>query len=170
MKSLMNRDPFRMLRTWEPFDDLRRMQREMDRLFVRLFGSEIGTAEKEGLWVPALDSFVKDDHLVFRSELPGVDPKDLEVSIMDREVVITGERRTNKEEKDKEYLLREISYGAFERHFSLPAGVQTGELKATFENGILEITVPAPAGAKARKIDIEIPKKLEGGTAARKAA
>lgn len=170
MKSLMKLDPFRALRTWEPFDDLRRMQQEMDRIFDRFLEGRSLRTEHEELWVPAMDSYVKDDRLILRCELPGVDPKELEVSITDREIVIKGERKASKEEKDKDYLVREISYGTFERHFALPEGTKTDDLKARFENGVLELSVPVPARAKTRKIEIDVPKKTEGETSVRKAA
>ncbi len=75
--------------------------------------------------------------------------------------------------KDEDYLYREISYGSFERRFLLPEGVKTEDLKAKYTNGILEVTVPAPALAKARKIEIETPKEakqIESEATAKKAA
>jgi HSP20 family protein len=157
MKSLTRWDPFRMMKQWDPFEDLRTMQHEMDRLFERFLG-EIPTEERR-LWMPSVESYTKEGHLVFKAELPGVDPKDLDVSVTDRELVIKGERKAEKGTKEENYVYREINYGSFERHFVLPEGVKTDELKAKFLNGILEITVPAPAITKARKIEIESPKE-----------
>lgn len=154
MKSLIRWDPFKIMGRWDPFDELRRMQREMDRLFERVLGSETLSGERIG-WLPAVESFTKDGELVFRVELPGVDPKDLDVRVTDRELIIKGERKAEKEAKEENYLYKEISYGAFERRFMLPEGVRTEDLKAKFINGILEITVPAPAIPKARKVEIE---------------
>ena len=158
MKTLMRWDPFRMMRAWDPFDELRSMQRDMDRLFGRFIGVE-SPVEHVGMWLPSVESFTKDGKLVFKAELPGVDAKDLDVSITDRELVIKGERKAEKDTKEENYAYREISYGSFERRFTLPEGVKTDELKAKFTNGILEITLPAPAIAKARKIEIETPKE-----------
>lgn len=158
MKSLIRLDPFRMMRRWEPFDELRTMQHEMDRLFDRFLGTGY-PGERGALWMPSVESYTKEGKLVFKAELPGVDPKDLDVSITDRELVIKGERKAEKGTKEENYVYREISYGSFERHFVLPEGVKTDELKATFSNGILEVTLPAPAVVKARKIEIETPKE-----------
>jgi HSP20 family protein len=158
MKSLTRWDPFRLMRRWDPFEELRLMQHEMDRLFGRFLGGEIPT-ERTTLWMPSVESYIKDDKLVFRAELPGVDPKDLDVSITDRDLIIKGERKAEKGAKEENYSYREISYGSFERHFVLPEGVKTDELKAKFSNGLLEVTVPAPAIAKARKIEVEAPKE-----------
>ncbi len=147
------------------------MQHEMDRLFARLLGRDT-MAEGGGLWMPSVESYTKDNHLVFKAELPGVDPKDLDVSVTDRELVIKGERKAEKDTKEENYLYREFNYGSFERHFVLPEGVKTEDLKAKFTNGILEITVPVPAMAKSRKIEIEAPKEETKhiGTEGKKAA
>ncbi|HXY62512.1 MAG TPA: Hsp20/alpha crystallin family protein [Nitrospirota bacterium] len=158
MKSLIRWDPFRMMRHENPFEELRSMQREMDRLFDRFWGGESRT-ERPMLLMPSVESYTKDNKLVFKVELPGVDPKDLDVSITDRELIVKGERKSEKGAKEENYAYQEITYGSFERRFVLPEGVKTEELKAKFSNGILEITLPAPAIAKARKIEIEAPKE-----------
>jgi HSP20 family protein len=164
------------MKSWDPFDELREMQRGMDRLFDRFFGRmgrDIKPLERIAAWTPSIESFMKEGHLVFKAELPGVDPKDLDVSVVDRELVIKGERKSEKDTKDEDYIYREISYGSFERRFLLPEGVKTEDLKAKYTNGILEITVPAPAVAKAHKIEIETPKEaklVEGEAAVKKAA
>jgi len=171
MKSLTRWDPFRLMRRWDPFDELRVMQHDMDRLFERFLGREIPTEER-GLWMPSVESYTKEGKLVFKAELPGVDQKDLDISVTDRELVIKGERKAEKDTKEENYVYREISYGSFERRFVLPEGVKTDELKAKFANGILEITVPVPVITMARKIKIEAPKeeKKVMETEAKKAA
>lgn len=168
MKNIIRWDPLRAVRTFDPFEEMRTMQRDMDRLFGRLLGIERRAPGGEGgLWVPSLESYTtKDGKIVIKAELPGVDAKDLDLSIADRELVIKGERKAEKDEKEKDYSYREISYGSFERHFLLPEGVKLEDLKATFMNGVLEVTVPEPAVPKARKIEIktEEPKKIEAET------
>jgi HSP20 family protein len=148
----------------------------MDRLFDSFFGRmgrDLKPLERITAWTPSIESYIKEGHLVFKAELPGVDPKDVDVSVVDRELVIKGERKTEKGAKEEDYLYREISYGTFERRFLLPEGVKTEDLKAKYTNGILEVTVPVPAIAKARKIEIETPKEgkhIEGEVIAKKAA
>lgn len=171
MKSLMRWDPFRIMKRLDPFDELRSMQRDMDRLFERFLGSQ--TSEYTTEWMPAIESYIKDGRLVVKAELPGLDPKDLDVSVTEREVVIRGERKHEKDAKEEDYTYREISYGAFERHFLLPEGARIDDLKAKFVNGILEVTVPVPEKAeKARKIEIDTSgtKQLEDEKAVKKAA
>jgi HSP20 family protein len=145
------------MKQWDPFADFRSMRFDMDRLFDRFLGEVPG--ERTTLWMPSIESYTKDGELVVKAELPGVDPKDLDVSITERELVIKGERKSEKDAKEENYAYREIVYGSFERRFVLPEGVKTDELKAKFANGILEITMPAPAITKARKIEIEAPKE-----------
>ena len=79
MKSLLRLDPFRTMRTWDPFDELRTMQSEMDRLFNRFLGAErAGEGEHFGLWLPSIESYNKEGKLFIKAELPGVDAKDLD--------------------------------------------------------------------------------------------
>jgi HSP20 family protein len=152
---------------------MRIMQRDMERLFDRLVGTDKGGEVGHlGLWMPSIESYTKDGKLFIKAELPGVEPKDLDVTIDDRELVIKGERKAEKDEKEKDYTYREISYGSFERRFMIPEGVRTDDLKAAFTNGIIEISVPIPEVAKAKKIEIktEEPKKLNAETTVKKAA
>jgi FtsP/CotA-like multicopper oxidase with cupredoxin domain/HSP20 family molecular chaperone IbpA len=128
---------------------LRSMQHEMDVLFDRFLGVDV-PSERRTLWMPSVESYTKEGQLVFKAELPGIDVKDLDVSIADRELVIKGARKAEKAAKEEDYTFREIDYGSFERRFVLPEGVKTDELKAKFTNGILEITMPAPTITKAR--------------------
>jgi len=173
MKNIIRWDPFRAMRVWDPFDEMRTMHRELDKLFERFLGTERKGEEKRvGLWMPSIESYTKDGKLFIKAELPGVDPKDLDVTITDRELVVKGERKAEKDEKEKDYTYREISYGSFERRFLIPEGVKTEDLKAAFANGVLEISVPVPEVRKAKKIEVktEEPKKLETGTTIKKAA
>ncbi len=169
MKSLMRWDPLRLMRGWEPLEDIRSMRQEMDRLFDRLLKGETSILEHRGTWAPSVESYVKDGKLIFKAELPGVEPNDLDVNVTDRELVIKGERKSEKESKEENYIHSEISYGSFERRFLLPEGAKVEELKAKFANGILEITVPVPETiGKARKIEIETKgsRQIEGKAAA----
>jgi len=171
MKSLLRWDPFRATRTGDPFNDLRTMQNEMDRLFNRVLGTERDWESGHvGLWTPSVESYLKEGKLFIKAELPGVDAKDLDVNITDRELLIKGERKSEKDEKEKDYAYREISYGSFERRFLLPEGVKTDELKAKFNNGILEITVPVPVIPKAKKVEIETAGQKQIETEVKKAA
>ncbi len=172
-KSLIRWDPFRIMRRWDPFSELREMQHDMDRLFDRFLGRGVSIAETAyGEWMPPVESYTKGNDLVFRCELPGVDPKDVDVTIDEasRQITIKGERKGEKNVKDEDYIYKELVYGAFERRFTVPEGVKSDQMKAKFHNGILEITVPAPALSKPKKIEIETPKLVEGEATVKKAA
>jgi HSP20 family protein len=173
MKSIIRWDPFRAVRAWDPLDEMRIMHRDLERLFDRLAGTDkTGEVGPLGLWMPPIESYTKDGKLFIKAELPGVDAKDLDVTVDDHELVIKGERKTEKDEKEKDYSYREISYGSFERRFMIPEGVRTDDLKAAFANGILEISLPIPEVPKAKKIEIktEESKKLNSEATFKKAA
>jgi len=97
------------------------------------------------------------------AEIPGVDKNDLEVSVDGNMLTIRGERKMSREEKEEDYIIRESEYGSFMRRLTMPEGVKTENVHASFENGILKITIPMEKKAIAgRKIEIEGPEK--GGT------
>lgn len=137
-----------------PFRELARLQREMEEMFDRLWpGWPWG--EREGTWVPAVDMVDRKDEIVLRADLPGLSEKDIEVTVQDNTLTIRGERKEEREEKKEDYYYCERSLGAFSRSLTLPAGVDTEKVKATFKNGVLEIHLPKAKEAKGRKIEIK---------------
>lgn len=137
---------------WRPFRELERMMRRMDSPFRLL--EELPEISEEGL-VPAVESFVKDGNLVVRADVPGMDPKDIDVSILGNVMTVKGERRSEQEVKKEDYLRREVSYGSFERRMTLPEGAAVDKVKATFKNGVLEVTLPMAREAVAKKVPVE---------------
>lgn len=127
---------------WDPFGEMLRMQRDMDRIFTRM-GSPAG-AETVGsvAWMPKIDVKSKGDDIVVRAELPGIDPTDVDIEVTDNVLTISGERRFEEEKEDEGWLIRESSYGSFERSMVLPDGVTADDIKADYTDGILEIHVP----------------------------
>ncbi len=105
---------------------------------------------------PMVESFARDGRLHIRAELPGVDPSELQVSITGDTLQISGEKKTAREVNEADVFLREISHGRFERAFTLPEGVKSDQVKARYENGVLELTMPAPEGEQPRKVQIEV--------------
>lgn len=154
------------LKKWEPVRDLvsfqKEMQRDMDDFFRRVFGgfsaltpsSLFGRESSE--WYPAIDCFVRNSQLVIHADLPGVDPKDVDISITGKMLTIKGERKADYNEKKEGYLFHEASYGAFERTLTLPEGVDTNKVHATYKNGILELTMPVKAEALPKKVKVEV--------------
>jgi HSP20 family protein len=114
-------------------------------------------AESEPVaWWPAVESYAKDGDLHVRVALPGVDPKDVEVTVSDDHLTIRGERKAKTEEKNGGRYMREFAYGSFERTFSLPEGIDPGKVVAKFTNGMLDLTMPAPVAVVPKKVEIQI--------------
>jgi HSP20 family protein len=127
-----------------PFGLMRRFFEELDRV-----GSGI-----EAGWSPALEVFERDGQLVVRAEVPGLDKDQVKVEVVDDQLVISGEKNRENEERGEGFYRSERSYGSFCRVVALPEGVDPERAVATFNNGVLEITMPAPAHSKPRRIEI----------------
>jgi HSP20 family protein len=132
------------------------LQREIDRLFddfTRGFPtfSTGGAAEL----LPNLDVTETDKQIEITAELPGLEEKDVQVNLADNVLTIRGEKKAEKEEKDKTYRLVERSYGSFVRSLELPEGVNADAIKASIDKGVLKVTVPKPAPAQVKKIDVK---------------
>lgn len=111
-------------------------------------------------WSPKVDVIERDNRLVTRVDLPGVKKEDVTVEVTDGHLVLSGERKLETEEKKDNIYRKEREYGSFYRVFPLPQGVKLEDVKATFADGVLEVSIPLPARpeAAARKIQIEDPK------------
>jgi HSP20 family protein len=126
-----------------------------DELFNRFVGSATDEAAQGARsWLPAAEGWIEDGTYVIQVALPGLDPKDVEVSWMDNVLTVKGERKADHDTTGKDYFVREIAYGAFQRSFELPEGVNPAEVKAKHANGMLEVRVPAPRAATPRVIEV----------------
>ena len=105
-------------------------------------------------WAPAIDAFEKDNRLVIRAEVPGVERDDIEVRIEDGELVLGGERKRDVEFKDENAYRRERVYGSFTRRFRLPDTLDLDKIDAKYENGVLTIEIPKSEASQPRKIKI----------------
>jgi len=143
-----------------PFRGFGDMQSQMNRMFNEMWGN-LGRSpgrELEGIteWAPAVDATEKDGNLVIRAELPGVRPEDVDISLHDNVLTISGERRAEQEEERGGYYIRERRYGTFSRSFSLPAGTDESKIRARYEHGVLEVTVEGAAVVtEPKRIQIE---------------
>lgn len=148
----------RALTPWKPFGELSSLHRDIDDLFARFFG------EEERGWLrpfemdsaPAVESFLRGDELVVRADLPGIDPKNVELAVEGDRLIIKGERKKVDEQKRGNEFYREVSYGRFERIVALPAGVDPDKVKAEYHDGVLEITMKAPKGVASKKVQITV--------------
>jgi HSP20 family protein len=149
--------PFGSADRWEPFRNLGDIQSEVNRLFDAFSGRAMPATGSQGRsWVPPLDMHETSDELVLRVELPGVREKDVVVSITGDFLTIKGERRWDAENKDQKFLHVERAYGQFERLIQLPMAVQSDKVKASFRDGVLEVTLPKAEQLRPREIKIDI--------------
>jgi HSP20 family protein len=142
-----------------PFRSFQRMADEMDRMFDEFgFGSRwlspFSRQSGADMWAPQIDVFQKNNELTIRADLPGLKREDVTVDITDQAVCIQGERKHEREEDREGYYRSERSYGSFYRTIPLPEGAITEQAKASFKDGVLEITMPTPPASQGRRLEI----------------
>lgn len=158
-----------LLTHWEPFEVMRSMEREFNEMVNRAFAESPETSARAWMWRPAVEVFRDGDDLVVRAELPGVDPeRDVEVTIEGNVLQLKGHRSFDREVSDDRRYMVERAYGEFRRDIALPEGVDADKLEASYEDGVLTVTVPLPEALKAaepKKIPVAVSKmkKLLGG-------
>ncbi len=146
---LMNTNPFR---------DIEKARSEMERFWdTFLFGRPKTSwpGEEEG-WQPAIDVAETESELVVSVEIPGMDPKDIDVSLSEGTLFIKGEKKQEAEEKEADYRLIERDYGTFIRSIRLPAEVQSDKISASYKNGVLTVVLPKSEGAQKREIKVKV--------------
>lgn len=148
----------------DPFMLLGQLTSELDRMFETSAWPSLRwpifrtrpSAEAE-TWFPQIDVFEKDNRLVTKIDLPGMKKEEVKVEVTDGQLAISGERKIEAEEKKEDFYRCEREYGSFYRAVPLPEGVKLEDVKATFTDGVLEVSVPLPsrAEAKARRVEIQ---------------
>lgn len=141
---------------WDPFRDLSEIQSEMNRLFDSFFGRPGQGGGPERVWAPAIDMYETRDELVVQVELPGVNEKNVNVSITGDLLTIRGERHAADTANEGAYYRAERWYGKFERTIPLPFRVQVDKVKATFRDGVLSVKVPKAEEIKPREVKIDV--------------
>ncbi len=112
-----------------------------------------------GEWTPAVDVFERNGNLIVKAEIPGVETKDLEVTVEDGVLRLRGERNHETEAEEDGYYRHERFHGAFERAIPLPAEIEAEKIEATYTNGVLEVVLPKAADTQARRIEVKAKKK-----------
>ena len=146
---------------WEPIRDLVSIQDRMNRIFQDAFRGVPASEEDWALggnWAPPVDIYEHEGNLVLKAELPGIDPKDVDVRVENNVLTLQGERKFESEVKREEYHRVERAYGTFSRSFTLPNVVDTGNIKAEFKDGVLRVTMPKREEAKPKQISIQVNK------------
>ncbi len=140
---------------WEPLRDLLTTQDRFNRLLngalSQFFGDDKNTP---GAWSPAVDIYETDSELVLKAELPGVNPKDVEVRVEDNTLYLKGQRNFEREVKEENFHRLERGHGSFSRSFALPSSIDSERVKAEYKNGLLTLTMPKKEEAKPKTIPI----------------
>lgn len=142
---------------WDPFRSLRRFG-GMTELFEDMFGGFAGQGlpRLASTLMPKVNIRETDKEYVITAALPGVKKEDAKIKVQDGVLVISGDVREEKEEKGKDWIRHELSYGVCQRGFILPAGVHPDDVKASYKDGILTVTLPKPAEEKTRGVNIKV--------------
>jgi HSP20 family protein len=144
------------LMEWKPFREVSRLRREMDRLWEDFFGAgRRALRPLEAEWAPAVDVSETADKVTIKAEVPGMEPKNLDISLSGDVLTIKGEKKSEHEEKKENYHLVERSYGSFSRSLRLPAAVEAEKIEATYEQGVLTITCPKKEEVRPKPIEIK---------------
>ena len=144
---------------FDPFRELAAIQDRVNRAFgdARRFDDDLST---RGSWAPSVDIYETDKHtLVLKAELPGIEPKDVDVRVENNVLTLRGERKFDQEVKRESCHRVERAYGTFTRSFTLPNVVDTQNIKAEFKDGVLRVTLPKREEAKPKQIQIQIDAK-----------
>jgi HSP20 family protein len=138
----------------------------MNRLFNQAFDPQGGNGGSVRRWTPAMDLLETEDHFVLRADLPGMVEGDVNVELEDNVLTVSGERKSEHQDRSEGYYRVERSFGAFSRSLTLPKGIDPEAVTAEFDKGVLEVKIPKPEERKPRKITIsgvgEEPKTIEG--------
>jgi HSP20 family protein len=142
-----------------PFSAMQRFADEMDRMFAdfgvgRSWPAPLWREPGAEMWAPDIDVSQRDSELTIKADLPGLKKDEVSVEVVEGSLTISGERKREREEEREGMYRRERSYGSFRRVIPLPEGAIVEQAKATFRDGVLEITMPAPPAAQARRLEI----------------
>ncbi len=145
-----------MLVKWNPYTEL---ERTVNGLFDCPFGLRPLWDDRNAealVWQPPVNVYEDKDHVAIEAQLPGIDLSDIELSVKEQTLELRGERKVEDEKSKDGYHIQEAHYGTFSRSFSLPDTVNPDEAKATYDKGVLTITIPKQEKAKPRAIQIEV--------------
>jgi HSP20 family protein len=139
--------------SWSPFDQLTSIRDEINRLFEAPAAN--GGADVFNTWAPALDLYEDKDNLVLRAELPGLKKEDIDISVHENVVSVSGERKNEKKYEASQTSREERFFGRFTRSLKLPKQVDASRVKAAYKDGVLTVTLPKAEEAKPRQIEIK---------------
>ena len=144
---------------WDPFREMTSVQNQFNRLVDQMWGG------RQESWLPAVDVFDNKDAVVVKAELAGMDPDDIQIEVEDNVLTVKGERKFEETVDEERYYRVERRYGSFQRSLALPQGVKPDDISASYEDGILVITVPKVEEEKPKRIEVKARKTVEARTA-----
>ncbi|MDE2939750.1 MAG: Hsp20/alpha crystallin family protein [Chloroflexota bacterium] len=144
-----------VMRRWDPFIELRRMQDNMDYLWRGFVQPSSGNSEMEG-WAIPLDVVQEGDNIVVHASLPGVNPSDLNVSIENDVLTIRGQTASDSERQEGNYLMRERHTGSFHRSLRLPDTLNVEKAQTSYDHGVLTVAFPKVEAKQARQLSINV--------------
>src|SRR3989338_3760739 len=139
--------------TWDPFDLMTDFQNEMNRLFHRSLHKKNGW---EKTFEPEVDLVEEKDTFIVKTDLPGIKKEELDIKVEGRLLTLKGERKEEKETKEKNYYASERFYGAFTRMIEVRTDIKAEQVKAVWKDGVLTVTLPKTEGAKAKQVAVEV--------------
>jgi HSP20 family protein len=147
---------------YEPWSAVERLHRQFGQIFARNFDAPAASgdaaasnAESAVSWIPSVDVFEQPDSFVLRADLPGIEPKDIQITADKGVLTVTGERRLDRPDEQKAGSRFERVEGRFLRRFMLPENVKTDDIRARHLNGVLEVTIPKVAAPEPKRVSIE---------------
>lgn len=148
----------RNVRTFDPWRDFGSLQDRINRLFDdTLRGTTEGDEQlMRGAWAPAVDIHESENGFTVTADLPGVNKEDIKIDLKDNTLTISGEKKFEEKSPKENYIRIERSYGKFVRSFSMPNNIDSGKIKATFNDGTLELNIPKKEEAKPKQITIDV--------------
>lgn len=141
---------------WTPRRALINWHNDIDHWFDGLWGSDFRLNDGISMIRPVVDVEETDHAYVITAELPGMEKKDINISVEDGTLLISGEKNSEKETKDKNYHRIERSYGKFHRSFQLPDGIDRDKIEASYKNGVLTLSLPKSEAAKPKQIEVKV--------------
>ena len=149
-----------LLTRWEPFREFSALQdriNRMNRLSRELYSPEVPEeALTTTIYAPPVDIYEDEHNITLKLEVPGIDEKDIDVRIVNTTLIVHGERKIEKEEKEENYRRVERQYGEFTRSFTLPSTVDLGQVSAHYDKGMLKINLAKKAEAKPKQIKVNV--------------
>ena len=142
-----------LMRYWQPFTEIETIREQLDKVFDQRAATRDNS---ETAWMPALELVDAGDNFVLKAQLPGIDPKDIDVQVTPEAISISGERRYQNTEEKPGYVRSEFRYGKFHRVLPLPAHIQNDSVQAEYKDGILTLTLPKVTEARNKVVKINL--------------